>query len=206
VLDLACTLNPRPRVLVISSSHVYAPVAPDHPRVTEDAPLGPTGAYGITKLRCEELCREAVGRGLDVIVARSFQHAGPRQRAKFMLPEWIEQFVRPDHDPIRVVTLDSHNDLSDVRDVVRAYRALLERPNTRGGYNVGSGQSVRSGDIFERLAQLTGRTSGVIELHPGRRQHPIADITRITADTAWRPQIQLEQTLIDTLADFQSRR
>ncbi len=52
--------SPRPRVLVISSSHVYAPVSADHPRVAEDAPLGPTGAYGITKLRCEELCREAV--------------------------------------------------------------------------------------------------------------------------------------------------
>ena len=205
VLALAHALRPRPRVLVISSSHVYAPVSPDHPRVAEDAPVGPTGAYGITKLRCEALCREAVGRGLDVVVARSFQHAGPRQQAKFMLPEWIEQFVRPGHDPIHVVTLDSHNDLSDVRDVVRAYRALLERTNTRGIYNVGSGTSVRSGDIFEQLVQLTGRAPGVMELSPGRRQHPIADISRITADTAWSPRVPLRQTLVDTLADFQSR-
>ena len=70
-------------------ARICAGSSADHPRVAEDAPLGPTGAYGITKLRCEQLCREAVSRGLDVIVARAFQHAGPRQLAKFMLPEWI---------------------------------------------------------------------------------------------------------------------
>lgn len=204
VLELAWALDRRPRVLVISSSHVYAPVPPDRPRVAEDAPLGPTGAYGITKLQGEQLCREAAHRGLDVIVARAFQHAGPRQLPKFMLPEWIAQFVQPDRDPIHVVTLDSHNDLSDVRDVVRAYRALLARPDTRGTFNVGSGMSVRSGDVFDRLVQLTGRPRHAVEQSPGRRQNPIADISRITTQTGWTPRIPLEQTLLDTLADFQS--
>jgi nucleoside-diphosphate-sugar epimerase len=205
MLELARTLQPRPRVLVISSAHVYAPVSPDSPRVAEDAPLGPTGAYGVTKLRCEELCRKAVDDGLDVIVARAFQHAGPRQLAKFMLPEWIEQFARPGCDPIRVVTLDSYNDLSDVRDIVRAYRELLAQTRTRGTYNVGSGRSVRSGDVFQQLVQLTGRQCGAVELSPGRRQHPIADISRIQADTPWSPRIPLHQTLVDTLAYFQAQ-
>ena len=205
VLVLARSLHPHPRVLVVSSAHVYAPVSPDRPRVTENAPLGPTGAYGVTKLQAEQLCWEAVDGGLEVIVARAFQHAGPRQLPKFMLPEWAVQFVRSDNEPIRVVTLNSYNDLSDVRDIVRAYRMLLDCPHTRGVYNVGSGRNVRSGDVFERLVQLTGRQTGVVEQHPGRRQHPIADCTRIMADTAWSPVIPLDQTLIDTLADFRRR-
>jgi nucleoside-diphosphate-sugar epimerase len=45
-------------VLVVSSSHVYAPVSPEHPHVTETAPVKPTGAYGVTKLQAEEVCRE----------------------------------------------------------------------------------------------------------------------------------------------------
>ena len=44
------SLRPRPRVLVISSSHVYAPVSPDSTRVAEDCAAGATGAYGVTKL------------------------------------------------------------------------------------------------------------------------------------------------------------
>ncbi len=205
VLTLARSIYPHPRVLVVSSAHVYAPVAPDRPHVTENAPVGPTGAYGVTKLQAERLCWEAADGGLEVIVARAFQHAGPRQLPKFMLPEWAVQFVRSDSEPIRVVTLNSYNDLSDVRDIVRAYRMLLECPHTRGVYNVGSGRNVRSGDVFERLVQLTGRQTGVVEQHPGRRQHPIADCTRIMADTAWSPVIPLEQTLLDTLADFRRR-
>ena len=112
---------------------------------------------------------------------------------------------RPGDDPIQVVTLNSHNDLSDVRDVVRAYRLLMQRELSHRVYNVGSGQSVRSGDVFGRLMQLAGRPRGVVERSPGRRQHPIADISRLVADTAWQPEIPLEQTIADTLADFQSR-
>jgi GDP-4-dehydro-6-deoxy-D-mannose reductase len=205
VLELARSLHPQPRVLIVSSSHVYAPVSPDRPYVAEDAPLGPTAAYGITKLRSEQVGHEAARHGLDVIIARAFQHAGPRQLAKFMLPEWVEQFVRPGREPIHVVTLDSLNDLSDVRDVVRAYRTLLHYPQTRGIYNVGSGRNVRSGDIFQRLVQLTGRASGVMEQSPGLRQHPVADISRIHRDTQWSPQIPLDQTLTDTLDDFRRR-
>lgn len=205
VLELAASLRPAPRVLVVSTAHVYAPVDPAQPMVTEDAPLAPRSAYGATKLAAERLCAAAVARGLDVIVVRAFQHAGPRQLPKFMLPEWAAQFAQPGDAPVRVITLDSYTDLSDVRDVVRAYRQLLAVPHTRGVYNVGSGVSVRSGDVFALLAACSGRTPEVVELQPGRRQNPIADTTRLTTATGWRPRIPLRQTVADTWAYFQAR-
>lgn len=205
VLDLARELTPQPRVLVVSSSHVYAPVSAERPRVDETSPLGPQNAYGVTKLQAEEVCREAMADGLDVVIARAFQHAGPRQQPKFMLPEWAEQFARPGDEPIRVTTLDSHNDLSDVRDVVTAYRLLLATPGTRGIYNVGSGRCVRSGDVYQQLVALTGRRTGVVERQPGFRQHPIADCGRLADATGWHPSIPLEQTIADTLAYFCQR-
>jgi GDP-4-dehydro-6-deoxy-D-mannose reductase len=205
VLELAGQLRPSPRVLVISSAHVYAPVDPARPQVQEDAPLAPPSAYGVTKLACERLCAAAVQRGLDVIVARAFQHGGPRQLPKFMLPEWAAQFARSGDAPIRVVTLDSYYDLSDVRDVVCAYRRLLDHPHTRGVYNVGSGVNVRSGDVFAMLIACSGRTPTVVQLQPGRRQNPIADISRIAAETGWSPRIPLRQTVGDTWAYFQAR-
>lgn len=205
VLELARALPTAPRVLVVSSSHVYAPVAPERPVVTELAPLGPQNAYGVTKWQAEELCQAALEAGQDVVVARAFQHAGPRQLPKFMLPEWAEQFARGGDEPIRVTTLDSHTDLSDVRDVVRAYRLLLATRNTRGVYNVGSGRNVRSGDVFQRLVAMTGRCAGVVERQPGFRQHPIADCSRLKDATGWQLTIPLDQTIADTLADFRHR-
>lgn len=204
VLELAASLDPAPRALVVSSAHVYAPVDPARPLVAEDAPLAPRNAYGATKLAAERLCAAAAERGLEVIVARAFQHAGPRQRPKYMLPEWAAQFARGGDEPIRVITLDSYSDLSDVRDVVRAYRQLLAQPHTRGVYNVGRGVGVRSGDVFALLVACSGRTPAVVQRQPGPRQNPIADISRITAATGWRPSLPLRQTVSDTWAYFQT--
>ncbi len=205
VIDLARSLDVPPRVLVISSAHVYAPVSPEQPVVNEDARLGPAGAYGKTKLQAEAVCRRAVEQGADVVVVRAFQHSGPRQLPMFMLPEWAQQFAAADEGPVGVVTLDSHVDLSDVRDVVRAYRLLVQCAQPQSVYNVGSGRSVRSGDVFQQLEQLAGARATAVESRPGIRQHPIADISRLIADTQWQAEISLEQTIADTLDDFRQQ-
>ena len=197
VVELAAQMPSRPRLLLASSSYVYAPVQPDNPRVDEQAPLGPKNAYGKTKLAAEQQWRAVCDRhGLDGRIARAFQHTGPRQSPRMMLPEWCRQFARGD-DPVRVISLDSRLDLTDVRDVVKAYRLLITRGPRGETYNVGSGIERRSGDVFQQLQQLAG-PRGVMELSPGRQQQPIADITRITEITGWQPQIPLQQTIEDT--------
>jgi GDP-4-dehydro-6-deoxy-D-mannose reductase len=108
VFELARSLSPPPRVLYVSSSHVYAPVAFEHNLVSEDAPLGPRRGYGITKLAAEQLACQAADEGLDVLIARAFQHAGPRQGPRMMLSEWISQLAADDDSPVRVRTLDAY--------------------------------------------------------------------------------------------------
>ena len=122
-----------------------------------------------------------------------------------MLPEWAEQFAVPGDQPIQVVTLDSHVDLSDVRDVVRAYRLLMVSELAHNVYNMGSGKSVHSRDVFDQLVRLNGQQRSAVERSPGSRQHAIADISRLVRDTQWMPRIPLEQTIADTLADFRTR-
>ena len=204
VLELCQALRSRPRLLMVSTSHVYAPVSEERPRVTEQTPLGPTTHYGVTKLRAERLCDEAIGRGADVLIARAFHHSGPRQLPRFLLPEWAAQFAVSAEGPIEVRTLDCHLDLSDVRDVVRAYRLLVARVPAQRVYNVGSGRNVCGRTVFETLTRLAGRSRPVVERSPGRRQHPIADISRLVEHTGWSPTIPLDQTIADTLAYFQS--
>ena len=206
VLALAASLPKPPRVLVISSSHVYEPVAAERPVVTEESPLGPVGGYGKTKREAERAALEAANEsGLDVVIVRAFQHAGPRQSARLMLAEWARQLARPSPQPIQVRTLDAHIDLTDVRDVVRAYRLLTEHGAASQVYNVGSGESHRSGDLFETLRELADPARPVLELRPGRKQDPIADISRLVECTGWQPEIPIEQTIADTLAYWQAR-
>ncbi len=201
VVDLAASLPSRPRLLLVSSAKVYAPVEAHNPLVDETAPLGPRTAYGRTKLAAEQIALKAAARGeCEALVARAFQHTGPRQNARMMLPEWAIQFASDDRAPIEVRTRDAVIDLSDVRDVVRAYRLLIERGEPGGVYNVGSGRPSRSGEVLDLLRQLAGPGRPIRETRPGPKQDPIAITSRWDQNTGWRPQVPLEKTVADTWA------
>ncbi|MBN2292684.1 MAG: GDP-mannose 4,6-dehydratase [Pirellulales bacterium] len=200
-----------PRFLLASSSHVYRPVQFDSPMADETAPLGPLYGYGQSKLAAERLVGNVARRGrFQVVIARPFQHTGPRQSNRMMLPEWSCQLAaggdKSARDmPIEVHTLDAIVDLSDVRDVVRAYRLLLQSDRDAMIYNIGSGNARRSGDLLDLLMQFGGSRREVVELSPGAKQDPIADISRLQSETGWRPEIPIEQTVEDTLRYWQER-
>ncbi len=204
VMELAASLSSKPRVLFTSSSHVYAPVSPQDCRVDETAPLGPRRAYGRTKLLAEGEVRRAIDElGCDAVIARSFQHTGPRQNPRMMLPQWARQFAAGGSEPVEVYTLDAHLDLSDVRDVVRAYRLLVERGRRGEVYNVGSGVSHRSGEVLELLRRMADPARPLVELQPGFKQDPIAETSRILRCAGWQARLPLETTVSDTLAWWQ---
>jgi GDP-4-dehydro-6-deoxy-D-mannose reductase len=205
VMELAASLEPPPRVLFVSSSHVYAKVSPEAPRVHEGSPLGPRDAYGMTKLAAEHVVREAVARdGVHAVIARSFQHTGPGQGPQMMLPQWIQQFVEHSN-AVTVYTRSARIDLCDVRDVVRAYRLLIERGTPGEVYNVGSGTVRTSGEVLDILRNLADPERPIVESRPGPKQDPIADITRLIQSTGWRAMIPLETTVADTLAWWRQR-
>ena len=207
VLQLASSLEPRPRVVFASSAHVYGPSNVDSPPVDELAPLAPRGGYGRTKLAAEQVCREFIERdGLDVVVVRSVPSAGPRQDERLMLASWCKQFAEPSDEPVDVLMLDARIDMPDVRDVVRAYRLLAERGAAGETYNLGRGQPQVSGEVFKRLQLCAGSSRAVRELRPGRKFDPIANIGKLQSATGWQPEIDLSQTVADSLDDAIRRR
>ena len=197
LLKLAGSLPSRPRLLLVSSSHVYG-----HPRggyrVSETAPADPLNGYAVSKWRAEELARQAhLREGLDALVVRAFQHTGPRQREPMMLPQWARQFATG-VDPVVVRNLSTDIDLTDVRDVVRAYRLLARHGRAGETYNVGSGSRQSTGDVFGELRRLADPRRACRETHPGPRHDPIAAIARLQRATGWRPRIPLATTIEDT--------
>lgn len=204
VLELAARLSPVPTVLVVSSSHVYGDVSADRPVVDEESPVAPRTAYGKTKKAAEDLALRASREGLPVVVVRAFHHSGPRQRPPMLLPQWASQFADPSTKEVLVYSLDVWLDLSDVRDVVRAYK-LLALSGQKGVFNVGSGKAVSTREIFEGLKTVSGRSLPVREIRPGKRHEPVANIARIQRETGWQPEIPLHRTLADTLAWWQGR-
>ena len=207
VLELAASLASRARVLLVSTSHVYVSVTLASPRVDETSPLDPRTGYARSKFLAEEETRLAVAElGCDALIVRAFNHTGPGQTPRLMLPQWAKQLAAGGSQPIEVYTRDAYLDMTDVRDVVRAYRLVMEHGQRGETYNVGSGINRRSGDILDLLCTLASQHHRpTIELRPGLIQGPIADTSRLTAVTAWRPEISLETTVMDTLEWWRGR-
>lgn len=203
VVRLAHKLKPGMRFVMASSCLVYGSVDPQQPLVNEETPLNPQNGYAKAKVAAETIVHESTELGLiDGVVARSFQHAGPRQSPRLMLSEWAREFVKGD-DPIRVISLATTLDLLDVRDAMAAYRLLATHDNQFSCYNVGSGVARTGSELFELLNQAVDRPRRVIESAPSLRVNPIADTSRLSACAKWRPSIPIERTVKDLLDYWQ---
>jgi GDP-4-dehydro-6-deoxy-D-mannose reductase len=205
----------RPIVLVSSSADVYGMVQPQDLPLREDAPLLPISPYALSKVAQEGVAAEASARfGFPVVTTRSFNHAGPGQRSVFVVAAMAERVMalkRGQATSIPAGNLDVLRDLTDVRDVVVAYRLLLEAA-ARGALgtftvvNVASGQAVTVRSVIEQLSALAG-VKPVIEIDASlvRDDDPIVvrgDATLIRELVGWQPRIPLEQTLRDVLASL----
>ena len=193
------------RVLITGSATVYAPSASP---LREDDPIAPDSPYALSKLCQEQLgWRGCTEDGLHVVLTRAFNHTGPRQGAAFAAPAFARQIAlieRGALDPlIKVGNLDARRDLTDVRDVARAYALLMERGAACTIYNVASGIARPIRTILEALAERS-RAPVQITVDPERfRPHDrpmlVGDASRLRTATGWEPAIPFDRTLDDLL-------
>lgn len=198
MIELIRDACPRARFIFVSTSHLYRVPQDRVTFVNEDYPVNPRNGYAQTKWAAERIVQDAMNEHrLDAIIVRAFPHAGPGQSERMMLPAWAAQFARGDR-VVRVHTLQATIDLSDVRDIVRAYRLLADSGRRGEIYNVGSGIPRTSGHVFELLRTIANRDCEVVETHPGIKYDPIADLRKIQNHTNWKPEIAIEETVADT--------
>jgi GDP-4-dehydro-6-deoxy-D-mannose reductase len=202
LLDAVRDSVPGCRTVVVGSALVYRPA---DRAVREDDPPGPTDPYGISKLAQEMLALRAT---TPVVLARPFNHIGPRQQPSFVTSSFARQIAAieaGDAEPrLMVGNLDARRDMTDVRDTVRGYEALARAGTPGRAYNVCSGTAHRVGDLLDSLLRLA-RVPITVQQDPARLRpsdNPLVlgDPSRIHADTGWRATIPIEQTLADLLA------
>lgn len=218
VLAAGRALAKRPTVLVVSSSDVYGRPRPSDLPLRESAVLAADQPYGRSKLAAEATATAHAGDGLPIIIARPFNHTGPGQRLDFVVPALAARILdgrRRGARSILAGNVDVARDFSDVRDVVRAYRLLIEQAGAPRSwtspsiYNIATGRSLSIRDIIGRLCDLAGVVMDV-ESDPElvRRDDPPdirGDTSRLRAATGWTPQIPFDETLRSVLADVGTR-
>ena len=205
VLEAVAGEAPGAVVVAAGSSEVYGP--PERLPVTEDALLRPQNPYAVSKAAADLLGGfYADARRLRVVRARAFNHVGPGQDPSYAVASFAQQVAA---GPVVVTgNPDTRRDYTDVRDVVRAYRLLAER-GLPGVFNVCSGRTASAAELVAALGRIAGvelehRVDAALV-----RDHEVPEVRgsydALRAATGWAPEIRLEQTLADALADARGR-
>jgi GDP-4-dehydro-6-deoxy-D-mannose reductase len=204
-------LDRRPRVMTAGSSAEYGAVLPEENPLQEGQPLRPVSPYGVSKAAQGLLTLQQYREhGFPAIHVRAFNHTGPGQREEFATASFARQIAEAEAglgtSDIAVGNTSARRDLSDVRDVCRAYVALMETGRPGEVYNVGAGQPVLMSEVLEQLIALSSTRIRVVPA--ASRLRPIdvpllfADTSKLRRDTGWQPQIPLSVTLADLLASW----
>jgi GDP-4-dehydro-6-deoxy-D-mannose reductase len=209
----ACRAAGVARIVSVASAEVYGIVRAEDLPLREDAPQRPLNPYAASKVAADALALQAfLGHGLGVLRVRPFNHIGPGQSEQFVAPAIAARIARAERDgqdDIPVGNLTPRRDLTDVRDVARAYRLLVEHGEPGEVYNVCSGRDLAIQELADRLVSMATRP---LRLVPDPDlQRPVdlpvlrGDCSKLRAATGWEPTIPIEQTLADLLDDLRTR-
>jgi GDP-4-dehydro-6-deoxy-D-mannose reductase len=210
ILAAARSLAAPARVLVVSSAEVYGVVTAEQLPLDEHTPTSPASPYAASKLAAEAVALQAWrGYSQPVTVVRPFNHIGPGQSPNFFVPALAKRIVearRAGAGSLPVGTLSTRRDFTDVRDVVRAYRMLMESGEPGGVYNVCSGRDVSMAEVAQDLLRLAGAALELVTdptlVRPVDVPVLRGDAGRVHRATGWEPVIPLATTLADVLASW----
>jgi GDP-4-dehydro-6-deoxy-D-mannose reductase len=209
ILEAVKKYSPGSKVLVVCTAEEYGNGNSPGEAIKETDKLNPSNPYAISKAALDFFSTTYnKAYGLNVFVSRSFNHMGPGQSERFVCSDFAKQIAlieKGELPPlIRVGNLGSYRDFLDVRDVVSAYIKIVERAKPGVVYNVCSSRKTKIKKILEILLSLSTRDDIKIEVDKHRLRPIDTDIvfgdnTRLTQDTGWGPQYDLDQSLKDTL-------
>ncbi|KKL97917.1 hypothetical protein LCGC14_1829620 [marine sediment metagenome] len=208
LLQAVIELGVKPRILVISTGEVYGAVDKNDVPINENTRLKPNNPYATSKVTQEFLgLQYFASHGIPVIIARSFNHSGPGQKGNFVIPAFASQIVDVEQgrkEPLmHVGNLEAKRDFLDVRDVVIAYKRLIDEGRPGEVYNVCSGKAVKIKDILKKLLNASKVEITVKEdserMRPSDTPLVVGDNSKLKEATGWEPKIDINKTIKDTL-------
>jgi GDP-4-dehydro-6-deoxy-D-mannose reductase len=192
------------KILVITSAEVYGSPDQDKLPTVEDQPLLPESPYAASKASLDLLSMQwSRFPRMHVVRARPFSHTGPGQTPAFVCPAFAKQIAAIslgiEKPEMKIGDLSAKRDFSDVRDVVRAYRLMLDKAENGEVFNVCSGKSRTISGILRTLKSFS-KVKIKVETDPERLRPSDIPETRgshkkLTLATGWKPEIKFSDTL-----------
>lgn len=205
VREYSSNTGARVRLLFTSSAEVYGRQPPESFPLRESVAPSPANPYAASKAAAEMLLLgEARSFGLDVVIARAFNHIGPGQSDRFAVANFamqLAQIAAGAPPQLFVGNLDAKRDFLDVRDVVRAYVALARDGASSEIYNVCSGAARSMRDVLRELI-IAAHVPVEVRDDPARARPSdvplsVGDPSKLHAATGWTPQIPFPASIRD---------
>lgn len=214
IIKACIDLDIRPRILIVSSAEIYGAVEPDQQPMSEETAIRPTNPYSVSKVAQDMLgLQYYLSHDLPIMRARPFNHIGPGQNDRFVAPAFAKQIAVIEEGSgeavIYVGNLEAKRDFTDVRDIVRAYRMIVQQGAPGEAYNIASGAAHSIRRLLDALLQLSDIEIEV-RVDPSRLR-PVdvpeirGDSGKLRRDTGWQPEYAFEATLRDVLDDCRVR-
>ena len=201
ILEAARELSPMPKILLIGSSEEYD--VSDKP-INELTILRANNPYGISKVAQERFAHiYKVQYGMQIYHVRPFNHTGVGQKDNFVLPSFCKQAAEIEKSGksgvIKVGNLMARRDFGHVKDLMRAYRMIVESPYCDTVYNVGTGKAHSLREMLNYIVSLCSQSIKV-EVDPARVRpidNPVicCDYSKIKAELGWEPQYKVFDAL-----------
>lgn len=214
LLEACRELQTFPRVLLIGSGECYGFVPEHEQPITESHTLSPSSPYAVSKIAQEILgIQYAKTEKLPVYLCRSFNHTGPRQKETFVCSRLAREIAMAERSfapfELRVGNMAARRDFTDVRDVVNAYRHVIELGTPGEPYNVCSGTAVSIDEVLEILVSLTSKKPKVVVDQTIFRPVDIPLLqgspAKLQQETGWQRRYDLRTTLDDLLKYWRTR-
>lgn len=196
------------KVMFVGSSEEYE--TSDRP-IDETVELNSNNPYGISKIAQEQFAKLYHDHyGMQVYCVRPFNHTGVGQRNSFVIPSFCEQAAAIERSGapgrIMVGNLAAKRDFSHVKDIVRAYRMIMESEDCTKIYNVGAGKAYGLDEILNYIVSLCPQRIEVV-VDP-ERFRPVdtpvicCDNHKIREELGWEPEYDVYKAVEEMYQSF----
>lgn len=193
------------RFVHVSTDEVYGSIAQGS--WDEARPLEPNSPYSASKASSDLLAR-AYARtfGLDVVITRCSNNYGPYQFPEKVIPLFVTNLMDGLPVPLYGEGLNVR-DWLHVDDHCRGINLVLDKGRSGEVYNIGGGTELTNLELTHRLLAAMGVGEEMVERVQDRLGHDLrysVDITKISDELGYAPQVPFEQGLADTIAWYRA--
>jgi GDP-4-dehydro-6-deoxy-D-mannose reductase len=204
------------KMLVVCTAEEYGETKSGNTdAIREEFNINPSNPYAISKASLDFFASTYQKvNNLNIYISRSFNHIGPGQSENFVTSDFAKQIAEIEtglkKPVIYVGNMDVYRDFLDVRDVVRAYKCIIESGRPGQAYNVCSGEKRKISDILDILISCSTQKNISIKVDD-KKFRPIdlkviyGDNSKLKKETGWEPAIDINRSLSDILNWWRER-